>query len=316
MVIAAAAHVPLSTPDLWLTGIERWLMLVGLTVALGGLAGRSVMRYYKGRHAGPLPGPWAMRGSLLGLAASAALLLTAIIGRNLATRLAQPPAPGLERNATAAIALVEMAFFALSALSLWLRRPGLSGMWLSGVVVAEGIRAHPEGIVPIGGAALSYCHIYPAIIWVGLLFYTLRAAIAWRGDPVAMQGLIRHYSKVAGWLFSLVVITGVISALVLVPLGSVLTTAYGLFLVAKACVVLVVACLAVAGQVWLRRAPPTGAGPALATKLELSGLIAVLAITGILTVLTPPAKPIRSQASVPAQLRPAPRAASVDAPGL
>lgn len=274
-------------------------MLVGLATALGGLAGRAVARYYKGKHPGPLPTPWAMRGSLLGLAACAALLVTAVIGPNLASRLAQPPAPGLERNATAAIALVEMALFALSALSLWLRRPGLGGMWLCGVVLAEGIRAHPEGIVPAGGAALSYCHLLPALVWVGMLFYMLRAAIAWRADPEAVQGMIRHYSKVAGWLFAIVVVTGVISALVLVPLGKVLTTAYGLFLVAKASLVLVVAILAIAGQAWLNRRHAPGTGPALATKLEAGALVGVLLITGILTVLTPPAKPIRSQPSGP-----------------
>jgi copper transport protein len=299
MLNLAAAKVPLSTPDLWLTGLERWLMLVGLAIALGGLAGRAVARYYKGKHPRPLPEPWAMRGSLLGLAASAALVVTAIVGRNLASRLAQPPAPGLEHNTTAAIALIEMAFFALSALSLSLRRPGLSGMWLCGVVLAEGIRAHPEGIVPAGGAALSYCHLLPATVWVGMLFYMLRAAVAWRDEPDAVQGLIRHYSKVAGWLFAIVVITGVISALVLVPLGDVLTTTYGLFLVAKASLVLVVAILAIVGQAWLRRRPVPGAGPGLATKLEVAALVAVLAITGILTVLTPPAKPIRLQPSTP-----------------
>jgi copper transport protein len=300
MLNLAAARVPLTTPDLWLTGLERWLMLVGLAIALGGLAGRGVARYYKGTHPSPLPPPWALRGSLLGLGASAALLVTAIIGPNLASRLAQPPAPGLEKNTTAAIALIEMAFFALSALCVWLRRPGLAAMWLCGVVLAEGIRAHPEGIVPAAGAALSYIHLLPAVIWVGMLIYVLRAAAAWRADPVAMQGLIRHYSKAAGWLFAIIVITGVISALVLVPLGSVLTTTYGLFLVAKASLVLVVAILAITGQAWLRRRPLPGAGPGLATKLEVAALVAVLAITGILTVLTPPAKPIRSQAFAPA----------------
>lgn len=55
----------------------------------------------------------------------------------------------------------------------------------------------------------------------------------------------------AGWLFAIVVLTGVISAVVLVPLGSVLATGYGLFLVAKAALVLVAAMLAAAGQAGL-----------------------------------------------------------------
>lgn len=317
MLNLAAAGVPLSTPDLWLTGIERWLMLIGLTVALGGLAGRGVARHYKGTQPGPLPGPWALRGSLLGLAASAALLVTAVVGRNLATRLAQPPAPGLESRAPAVIAVVELALFALAALSARLRQPGLAGTWLCGVVLAEGVRAHPEGIVPIAGALLTYCHMLPAIVWVGMLFYVLRAAIAWRAEPTAVQGVIQMYSRVAAWLFSLVVITGIISALVLVPISDLLTTSYGLFLIAKAVLVAIVACLAIAGQAWLRHLPMPGAGPALATKLEVAGLIAVLAITSVLTVIAPPAKPIRaSHSATPAHISQQPVASARAVPGL
>ena len=78
--MSVAASVSLSTPALWLTGIVRALMLAGLAVALGGLAGRGLSRHYKGARPGPLPGPWAVRGSLLGAAASAMLLVTAVAG--------------------------------------------------------------------------------------------------------------------------------------------------------------------------------------------------------------------------------------------
>jgi hypothetical protein len=84
---------------------------------------------------------------------------------------------------------------------------------------------------------------------------------------------------------------------VLVPLGSLLTTTYGLFLVAKAVVVCVAAGAAAAGRKWLRRQPETGLGPAFATKLEVLALAAVIAITGILTVLTPPARSASAQSS-------------------
>jgi hypothetical protein len=72
----------------------------------------------------------------------------------------------------------------------------------------------------------------------------------------------------------------------------VLTTAYGLFLLAKVLVVAAAAGFAMAGRRWLQRAPVPGVGPSQSTRLELSVLAIVLAITGILTVLTPPAKPI------------------------
>jgi copper transport protein len=297
-MLDAAASVPLATPDLWLTGVERSLMLAGLALALGGLAGRGVSRHYKGHRPGPLPAPWALRGSLLGAAASAFLLITALAGPGLAAQLARPNPPGLTSGGTAQIAAVEVVLFVSAAVLLRFRRSGPAALLLSGVVIAEGIRSHPEGVVPAAGAFVTYCHVFPALLWAGMLCYAIRAAIAWRAHPAAAHGIMKLYATAAAWLFSLVLVTGVISALVLVPLGSLFTTTYGLFLVAKAVLVCAAAGLAVAGRMWLRRHPDTTAGPALATKLEIGALAAVIAITGILTVLTPPAK-AASAASTP-----------------
>jgi copper transport protein len=287
-----AASVPLSTPALWITGVERALMLGGLTVAFGGLAGRGLARQYKGPRPGPLPPPWALRACVVGLVASAALLVTALAGPGVAKSLAQPPVAGLGAAATAPIALGEMVCFALAALLLRLRQPGPSVIPLAGVVLAEGIRAHPEGIIPVAGALITFCHLLPAILWAGMLLYALRTAHAWRGYPAAAQGIMRLYATAAAWLFAIVLVTGVVSALVLVPIGSLLTTDYGLFVIAKAVVVGTAALLAVAGRLKLRGQPDPGDRPALVTRLEVGALAAALVITGILTVLTPPARPI------------------------
>jgi len=276
-------------------------MLAGLALALGGLAGRGLSRQYKGARPGPLPAPWALRGALLGTAASAALLLTAVAGPGLAAQLARPHPPGLRSGGTAEIAATELALFVLAAILLRLRQSGWGAVVLCGVVVAEGIRAHPEGVLPVAGALVTYCHLLPAVLWAGMLCYALRAAIAWRADPVAAHGILKLYATAAAWLFAIILGTGVISALILVPIGSLFTTTYGLFLVAKAAVVCVAAGLAVAGRRWLRRQPAAGSGAALATKLEIAALAVVLAITGILTVLTPPARPSSTASSPPSQ---------------
>ena len=283
-MLAAGATARLSSPVVWETAVARWLLFAGLAVALGGLAGRGLARQYKGRFPAPLPGAWALRGSLVGLVASGWL---AAIGPS------------------RALSLVELAAFAIAALLLRLRQPGWGAAALLAVVVAEGLRAHPEGIIPVVGALITYCHLVPAVLWAGMLVYVLRAALSWRNHPEEMRGLIRLYAVAAAWLFALLVITGVISALVLVPLHSVLTTAYGLVLIVKAALVVLAACFAVAGRVWLRRRPDRGAGPALATKLECAALAAVLAVTALLTALTPPAAPIRSAAIRSAAIRPA-----------
>src|SRR5215469_15104334 len=141
MLSDAVASVPLTTPDLWLTGIERGLVLAGLALALGGLAGRGLARHYKGYRPGPPPGPWAVRGSVLGAAASAALLVTAVIGPGLARQLARPNPPGLKSGGTAQIAAVELALFVIAAIVLRLRRSGPAVALLCGVVIAEGIRS-------------------------------------------------------------------------------------------------------------------------------------------------------------------------------
>ena len=286
---AAASQLALASPGAWVVALLRWLLFAGLSGALGGLAGRGLSRQYKGAAAGPLPAPWALRSSLLGLIAAAGLAVAAAGDGSLAAGLAHPLAHRLSSSTSGVIAIIEVAGFAAAAALLRLRLAGLSVVPLLAVVGAEGVRAHPEGIIPVGGAMLTYAHLLPAALWSGMLLYVLRAAIGWRSDPSAVRGLIRLYGNAAAWLFALVVATGVVSALVLVPLGSLLTTAYGIVVIIKAAVVAVVAVLAVAGRVWLRHQPAAGAGPALVTKLECGMLAVALAITGLLTVLTPPA---------------------------
>jgi copper transport protein len=312
-LVSGASRAPLSTapastaltvPALWLTGAERWLLLVGLSIALGGLAGRGLARQYFAREdtpdaPAPLPTPWALRGSLIGAAASAALLVTALAGPGVAASLARPPMPGLGPRATAVIAAAELACFTLAAILLRLSRPGWRVLPLVGVVVAEAVRAHPEGVLPVAGAGLTCCHLLPALLWAGMLVYAARAAIAWRVYPQPARDLWRVYGTAAAWLFAVVVVTGVFSALLLVPVGSLLTSTYGRFLIAKAALVAVAAVLALAGRAKLRRPAAPGAGLALATRLEIVALAAVLAVTGLLTVLTPPAKPVFPTAARP-----------------
>jgi copper transport protein len=160
---------------------------------------------------------------------------------------------------------------------------------LLAVVGAEGLRAHPESVVPVGGALLTWVHLLSAALWTGMLFYVVRAAIAWRADPGAVRGLVRLYARAAAWLFAVVVVTGVISAVLLVqPLSDLLTTGYGRVLILKSALVAAAAALALAGRMWLRRRPKPGTGPALATRLESGTLAAVLAVTALLSTLAAP----------------------------
>lgn len=296
ILLAGKAAARLSTPAVWETAVARWVLLAGLAVALGGLAGRGLARQYKGAFPVPLPQPWALRGSLAGAVASAWLALIAVGSGNPVAGLAH--ASQLLSASQAAAATVELLSFLVAALLLRLRQPRWSAVPLLAVVAAEGVRAHPESIVPVGGALLTYCHLLPAVTWAGMLVYVLRLAVSWRRHPADMRGMVRLYGIAAGWLLAMVLVTGLVSAFVLVPVKSLLTTTYGRVLIVKAALVAVTAVLAVSGRVWLRRQPVAGTGPALATRLECGTLAAVLAVTALLTALTPPATPVRGVAVV------------------
>lgn len=285
---AALAAVSLSVPGLWITGLERGLLLCGLAIAIGGLAGRGLAGNYKGELPAPMPSPWAIQGCLLGIGGATALIVTALADPRLASSLARPPVAGAGSAATLIFAIIELVCFAVAVVLLRLGKPGPAVQPLLGVVLAESLRAHPEGLLPLLGALLTICHLLPAVIWAGLLLYVVRTAVAWRDDPAAMQGVIRLYGGTAAWLFAGVVITGVGSALLVIPFSSLLTTNYGRFLLIKSAVVVVVAGLALVGRAAVNRAAAPGSGPSWATKVECAMLGAVLLVAGLLTVLTPP----------------------------
>jgi copper transport protein len=279
-----------SVPGQWPTAILRWALFAALACALGGLAGRALTTLYKGRRSpAPLPSPWALRGSLLGAAASAGLAALILGGGSIAAGLEHLSVPRLLASRPGQLTGAEFASFTVAAVLLRYRRPAWAVVPLLAVVGAEGLRAHPESIVPVGGALLTWVHLLSAALWTGMLFYVVRAAIAWRADPGAVRGLIRLYARAAAWLFAVVVVTGVISAVLLVqPLRGLLTTGYGRVLILKSVLVAAASALALAGRMWLRHRPKPGAGPALATRLESGTLAAVLAVTALLSTLAAP----------------------------
>jgi copper transport protein len=294
--LASTAAAAPSSPGQWPTALLRWLLFAGLAVALGGLAGRALGAWFRGgadgtpagTARGPLPAPWALGGSLLGAAASAGLAVLDLGSGSLAAGLEHFSVPRLVSGSAGVIIAVEFAAFACAAVLARLRRPAWAAVPLLAVVVAEGLRAHPEDVVPAGGALLTWAHLLAAALWAGMLLYVVRAAVAWRASPAAVHGLVKAYARVAAGLFVLVVGTGVIEALLLVPLADLFTTDYGRVLVIKAALVGTAAALAVAGRLWLRRTPAAGAGPARVTRIEAGTLAAVLAAAAALTTFAAP----------------------------
>jgi len=287
---SAPATAQPSAPGQWPTAVLRWVLFAGLACALGGLAGQALAGLYKTQAPpAPLPPPWALRGSLLGAVASAGLAVLILGGGSLASGVEHFSVPRLLASGPGVITGVQFASFTAAAVLARLRRPAWAMVPLLAVVAAEGLRAHPESVVPAGGALLIWVHLLAAALWAGMLFYVVRAAAAWRADPGAVRGLIGLYARAAAWLFAVVVVSGVISALVLVqPLSDLFTTGYGRVLLIKAGLVAVAAGLAVAGRLWLRHRPAPGAGPALATRVESGTLAGVLAAAALLSTFAAP----------------------------
>jgi copper transport protein len=157
------------------------------------------------------------------------------------------------------------------------------------VPVAEGIRSHAEQALPGWGGLATALHLAAAAIWVGALVHVVRAGVAWRTQRPALVWVVSGYARWAAWLFAVVVVTGTVSTLILVPWSALTTTTYGRTLLIKLALVAVAAAAAVTARRLLRGGIDTMPTVARATRVEAGTLTAVLAVTAVL-VSTPSAR--------------------------
>jgi copper transport protein len=99
--------------------------------------------------------------------------------------------------------------------------------------------------------------------------------------------VLARYARLALWVFLVVITTGTVSGLLLVPLTDLFGTGYGRVLVVKLTLVAVATGLALTARLTLRR-PRGDARIRTVTRVEGGVLIAVLAVSAVL-VSTPPA---------------------------
>ena len=209
------------------TALPRALLFLGLSLALGGAVGALLTR----REAGELaaPRPLTRVGALFGLVGAAALLLQ-IAPLSLA---ALPTL--LQTSEPARLLAAEAALFAVALLAA--RAPlrgAVAAAALAAVVLLEGVRAHPGEAVGSLGVLLTVVHLAAAAVWVGGLVHVVRLALAWRGRSLATWLVVGAYARVAVALFLVVLATGTISALLLLPTLSDWTgTTYGQVLLLK-----------------------------------------------------------------------------------
>lgn len=279
--ISGSADAPGGQPIAWAEATLRWLLFVGLALALGGVVGERLTN--SARTENPtlreLAAPVAS-------AAAVALLGVVALGALLVADVGSVSALWQER-----IGLVLAAEAAGLVLAAGLAsRGGRSRSWaaapLLAVAAAEGLRSHANVAAAGWGALLTGVHVAAVAVWVGALLHVVRAALAWREERAAVRWVLIGYARMALWVFLVVVGTGTLSALLLVPFSALTSTTYGQVLLVKLVLVSVAAGVAFAARRRLLH-PERLAGVRALARVEGGVLITVLAVSAVL-VSTPP----------------------------
>lgn len=290
---------PVDSPALLASSALRWLLFASLAVGLGGLLGFQVAA--RRRPTGlPLPAPPIAVAGLTGMVAALGLAwLVATTGLSAGGGLASLSITTLTGSRAGQLVLLEIAGFGLvvSAAAAKVRRWAVAPLLL--VVAAEAFRSHPARLSTGWGAALTAVHLLAAALWLGALAQVVRTAVVWRTRPNHAWGVVGAYARLAAWLFAVVVGSGIVAALLLVPWGSWTTTPYGRVLLVKLGLVTAAALLALCARLQLRasKARP-GPSPGWAARSECFVLVGVLAATAVLVSLPAP-KPLGGAVPIP-----------------
>jgi copper transport protein len=284
--ISAAGTSSGAQPISWGDAVLRWLLFAGLAVAVGGVIGeRFTISARAEKPDLPPLRSWVLPGALLGLAGVVGLAALLVIDTAAASVLWNGRAGQFLLTEALGLAVASgLAAVRSNRVRVWAVLP------LAVVAVTEGLRSHANVAAPGWGAVLTGVHLAAVAVWVGALLQVVRAALAWRREPPAVRWVLSGYARLAAWVFVVVIGTGTITALLLVPLSAVLTSTYGQVLLIKLALVAVVAGVALAAR---RTFGHSGHDDRLdrvraLTRVESSVLVAVLAGSAVL-VSTPPA---------------------------
>ncbi|QJY47834.1 copper resistance protein CopC/CopD [Pseudonocardia broussonetiae] len=289
----------------------RWLLFAALALGLGGAAGAVLVGRIRREAAGtgialaavPAPVPAAAAVGVLatvGLIVVGGYYLVDVFGSR----------PGALLGVEAAAFAVALGVAAAARMPGWDRLRTAAAMPLLAVVAAEALRTHVAAQHPLAGGVLTAVHLLAAALWVGALAHVLRVAVRWRGRSGWTRLLMADYGRLAVWSVMLVIVTGIVQSILLVPdLAELFGTGYGRVLLAKLAVVTVVIGCAVLARRRIHRGLRTGPAQrkpvGRAVRVEIVALAGVLALTSALTSLTPPAQAAAGVALPPPPVGPA-----------
>ncbi|MDV8015544.1 copper resistance protein CopC [Rhodococcus sp. IEGM 1241] len=282
-----------SSSTSWTETVLRWLLFVGLAIALGTIvAERSTSVAYAENPSLKRLRTWSPAGTCIGLVGVAGLMVSIAASSNVAA---------LWQERVGIILLVETGGLVLALALKTAARPRLASAALLLVIAAEGLRSHANVVAPGWGAFLTAVHLVAAAIWVGALLHTVRTVFAWRGEHAAVRWVMAGYTQLALWTFIVVVTTGTISALLLIPITAMFSTTYGQLLTIKLLFVIAASGVAISARRTMRRNDPVGK---LRNRIRIESilLISVLAISAALVSTAPANSP--AQPGPPAAIGP------------
>ena len=263
----------------WLDAVLRWLLFAGFAMAVGSVFGEWLTATARGENpALARVRPWIGLGALGGVVAVAGLGVLLVVDTDTVTSLWQ--------GRSGQLLLVEAAGFAAALGLTALHRPRWTILPLLAVAVAEGLRSHANTAQLGWGALLTGAHLAAVAAWAGTLLHVVRAALAWRQTRAAVRWLLSAYARLSLWMVVLVVATGSIATLLLVPLQRLLVTTYGQILLVKLGLVAVAVGIALTARRALRHRERLDRTVTVA-RVEIGVLAGVLAISAVL-VSTPP----------------------------
>jgi copper transport protein len=277
--LTAAASGANGSSIAWLSAGLRWLLFAGFAIAFGGLIAQRFTTSARAQNPRLPPVRSLIVGALLAALAGAAGLAAQLVAD--AGRVSV-----LWRGGSGAIVSVEAAGLLAALALLGARRRAWALVPLLVVVGAEGWRSHAHTAAGGWGALLTAVHLAAAAIWVGALVHTTRAVLTWRSEPAAVRWVLNSYMRLAAWTFAVVISTGVVSALLLLPLSLVFSTDYGRVLVVKLVLVTAAAAFALTARSIQRNEARIPKLPRV-IRAESLTLVAVLALSATLVSTAP-----------------------------
>lgn len=275
--------------------VLRWIMFGGLALAAGGVVGDAMVRD-RARRARQRSGvelevvrPWVLTGSVVGLGAVLGLVIVQLGPGGVLDGTPAVSFDELAQSRAGRILIVEAIAFLAAAVAAWRAKLLLSLAALAAVVCAEAIRSHANARLGWVGAATIGVHLGVAALWVGALVHVVRAAWRWRNERRQVVAIFRRYARRAIWGYVLVLGTGAVAAVTLVPSWDALTaTTYGRVLLLKLAAVIVVTGLALTARRGLAKPISTHRWRGLRfARLERLALAGVLLGSAALTATSP-----------------------------